>query len=285
LVDIRVYADDSTDGHRRLTLLAGYMASVTQWRLFEDRWNAALQKHDVSEFHAREFFAPDGHGKYISLSDTQEHHYGEWTANQMAEFITDLTSAINNSRLRRLGASLDLEAFRALTYGERRHLTGATWNMQRQTFTTSGAPNKPYFVVWIHCLLQADEQAIPDAQILFIFDRDPAHQPRAEQHFAEIRQYFPKYRERFGGIAYRTRLEAPALQAADLFANCLCRVTADTGYLPPLRQHAVDAIFKKTGWMGIYSRDHLEVMLNSIPAERTAMQAFPDPSRVRRQPG
>lgn len=280
VVSIRVFIDDSLDKSQRASFLAGYMGSVKETSLFEDRWTAALVKQDVACFHSRDFF--HRHGKYVSLSDGTEHKYADWSDTRKSEFLTDLTDAINNSRLRRVGSYTDVTAFNALAYGERRHLTGGNFNGQK--FTEDGAPTRPYFLNWQACLIQANDQAIADAEVLFVFSRDDNNEPRALAHFAEILKHLPRFRGRFGNIVYQAPIAAPALQAADLFVYSWCRAKTDHGLRSDLQQQAIEGVFKRNGWHSEYDAAHMDSTLNTIPdGWHEALRLIPDPSRRRRE--
>lgn len=284
MVTIRVFADDSTDGNRQITLLAGYMATVDKWRVFDALWDEVLDKHDVFEFHARELFAPNGYGKYVSRLDKKEHRYGEWTEGKAAEFVRDLTNVLMDCKPRRLGASVDIPSFKALSYGERRHLTGGNWDPTKKTFKTHGSPNKPYFLAWQACLIQAHQQSIPNSQVLFVFSRDDASESRAVQHFEEIRRTQLQFSQRFSSVVYKSPSDSPGLQAADLYAYCLCNVTVKAA-ITPLKQLAIDGVFKYPGYWSVYDKAHMESTLKTLPAVQLSdIQAFPDPSRARKQP-
>ena len=142
--EIAACADESgIHDDASVCILAGYVASVSQWAAFDERWKRVLRKHDVLDFHSREFFPIDSRGKRVGRyrkSDGSKASFGDWAEDQASEFLVGLLSAINETNIHPIGAMVDVSAFRALTYGERKFLTGAYMLLPPKPDSTFGRP-------------------------------------------------------------------------------------------------------------------------------------------------
>jgi hypothetical protein len=286
--DLVVAADESgIHDSAVVCLLAGYIASIRQWAIFTERWNHVLVKFDVTDFHSKDFFAFDPDkgrrtGSYVSRSSGEKKSYGDWSDADANEFISGLVDTICAGRINPIGASVDVPAFRRLTYGERKFLTGAWFDGKK--WKSSGAPSKPYFLVYDHCLVEAGQKTKHGKKTLFIFDQQKQFESRAIEQFAESAVMLGEKRHdslvsRYAGVLFRSRVGAPGLQAADLYAHCWHRYLTDPRKIGRQRADILEALTAKRPGMGCYNAEHFERMLGKLPeAVRAAMRAVVDPN-------
>lgn len=263
------------------------MGDVQAWLTFEGEWEAILSRFDVSDFHSKDFFAfgKDGKrvGKYNRWSDrTARCCYGDWPQGKAERFLQELLHAIHLSKLRPLGATVDCRVFFSFSYGERRFLTGG--HFDGKTWLTSGAPTKPYFLLFDHCLVEAAHATPAGKKILYVFDQQKLYQSRALEQFGEsARTLVEELRSRFGGALYLERYDAPGLQAADLYTHCWNRYLTDPKNIGEIRSDALRILTLKYEGMKQYTRAHLKGMLSSLPpACLLTMRQFPDPAKQKR---
>jgi hypothetical protein len=130
--EIAACADESgIHDDASVCILAGYMASIGQWVAFDERWKRVLRKYDVLDFHSKEFFPVDSRGKRVGRyrkPDGSKASFGEWAEDLASAFIAELLGAISNTSIHPIGAMVDVPAFRGLTYGERKFLTGGIFS-------------------------------------------------------------------------------------------------------------------------------------------------------------
>ena len=278
VLDLAVCADESgIHGDAPLCIIAGYMASVRQWERFDERWNAVLNKADVSDFHSKNFFAVDASGKrvgrYRLRSDkAMKCSYGDWSDNKANGFLEDLLSAIHHSQVHPIGAYVKADVFFSFSYGERKYLTGGKfrWLGESLKWLTSGAASKPYFLVYDHCIAEAMLRTKTGMRTLFVFDQQKQFESRAVQQFEEsitvlARDNESIVRGKYAGVLFHERFDLPGLQAADLYTHCWYRYAVDetkTG----LRYEALDRLTDKVPGMKYYSKEHLSGLFRTMPS-------------------
>jgi len=283
ILDIGVCADESGihDG-ASICVLSGYIGSLKQWCWFEDAWDEVLDKYDVLDFHSKEFFAViEGKrvGHYYRRSKRNERlNYSDWSDEQTAKFLDELLDIIDSRNVSPVGASVEVPAFWALSYGERRFVTGGHFHGEK--FITSGAPTKPYFLMFDHCLVDSANKTKEGKRIVFVFDQQKQYESRAIEQFGEsVRLLDKPMAEKFGGVMFQPRIDAPGLQAADLYTHCWHRYQTDRKTVGELRLRALDVLTKKAIGMPIYNAAHFETMLRQLPLEiRAKIHEFKDPN-------
>ena len=86
------------------------------------------------------------------------------------------------------------------------------------------------------------------------------------------------------GVVFESRLEAPGLQAADLYAHCWHRYATDPHSLGRQRAAALNRLTDKVKGMGIYDSSHMDGMLSHLPPEvRKSIVETKDPNTSRRR--
>jgi hypothetical protein len=275
VIDLAVCSDESGihDG-ADLCILSGYIASVKQWELFDSRWNAVLVRNDVSDFHSKDFFALDKSGKrigrYKSLSQPDvKLSYGDWSDERANDFIDGLLSAVHDSTIHPIGSYVNTAVFFGFTYGERKYLTGGKFNGETLKWLTTGAPSKPYFLIYDHCLAEALHRTKVGMRTLFIFDQQRQFESRAVQQFSESMTVLSHRagdvaRGKYAGVLFHERTDVPGLQAADLYTHCWHRYVTDESKRGP-RYEALNRLTDKVPGMKYYSQEHLTGLFRDMP--------------------
>ena len=250
----------------RCCILAGYVGSLRQWRWFENRWERALRRipGKPKVFHAKDFFGGSS-------------PYRELTRAQREQLIDELVNAIESLNLNPFGALVDTAAFNALTYGERCLITGGGFDGQK--FRTSGAPLRPYFVGFQHCVIEAARKAKPGMKVAYVFEEQRAFANLALQLFQILKFVLePSDRESINGCAFFRKEDAPPLQAADLLANCWYRYVSQNDTLDPLRRRAMRRLTLKAPGLRHYNAEGFELLLGKLPPEiRARLRVIKDP--------
>ena len=273
----------------RICIMSGYIGSIRNWSIFEERWERVLQRFDVADFHSKAFFAVDESGQqcgsYRTSSDrSRKGTYAHWTADKAGAFLDGLLDVIQGTDVRPIGAYIDTAVFWERSYGERRFLTGGFFDFTHLKWKTSGAPTKPYFLIFDHCVAEAALQTKPGLKTLFLFDQQKQFEGRAVQQFMDSASALSRadslgIGKRIGGILFHERLDVPGLQAADLYTHCWYRYVtkpADKG----LRFRALDRMTAKVPGMKFYTREHIQGLFDKLPARvAVALRECPEDAR------
>ncbi|MCH8994553.1 MAG: DUF3800 domain-containing protein [Chloroflexi bacterium] len=218
------YADDSgTHKGSEFCLVAGYIGSPRQWKLFRRDWREALG--DVPEFHAKDFF-PRAAWK------SSESPYHGWDERQAAAFLDRLLGIIDSYDLRPIGGATKTEDFFSLTEAQRTWITGATLltrthvhageaEITDKVVQHEGSPQRPYFVVFPAFFVEAMRatKSAKKPRIHFYFDRQGAAEVRAKEAFDLFKQHLEiPEAANLASLTYAESDEEVGLQAADLYA-------------------------------------------------------------------
>jgi hypothetical protein len=290
MFDVAVCADESgIHDSASVCLLAGYITGMPSWRRFEHEWESVLQRYDVLDFHAKDFFAVDPSGtktgKYRRGSDpSTKAYYAEWPLRRYTGFLEDLLGVIASSRLVPIGAMVQTKDFFSYTYGERRWLTGGFIRGDGKWMTT-GAPNRPYHLLFDHILVDAAHKTNAGKKILYVFDQQKAYESRAIQQFGEAAAAVNEgIRTKFGAVNYVERHEAPGVQVADLYVHCWHRYATNPQSVMGLRRMAMNALTQKTAGLLHYSKNHMDGLLAKVPPEvRALLMEAEEPSQSYKQ--
>jgi hypothetical protein len=213
IIDLYAYGDESGLQDRPpYCLLAGYIASPNQWRLFNHDWQEILKAYGVPLFHAKEFFP----------FQARSHNpvYKGWQTEKAKTFVFSLGEAINNHAIHPLGCAIDVKAFESFSIGERRFLTGAGWNSQTGTFKYLGKPASPYLAVFESFVRAALDRTPPKARLHLVFHSQREMEPKVCEIFADMitNSHLMPRGKRPESIGYRSADNSPELQACDLYA-------------------------------------------------------------------
>jgi hypothetical protein len=218
---LEAYCDESgIQEGSTFCVVAGWVASERNWRLFQDRW---VRASGGVPFHGTKFFGRTPQRERVGA-------YKEWTDVAAHQYLSRLVDAIISSELRAIGSLVDVAAFNALSLDDRKWLTGAKWNRQQQRWVTTGSPDKPYYLGFIECLESAALHVKrKDLLVNFFFDQQHILAPWAEQFFRTAKtQTYTTLSKRLGSLTFRSKEGVGGLQAADLLAHYIYRRFART---------------------------------------------------------
>lgn len=260
LAMLEAYLDESgIHGGAAVCVIGGYFGLASQWKWFEKKWKAALHEHGLAleDFHAKDL------------------------VNQYSQrpFLQGLAGTIAKYQLYPICAGIIVDDFNSFTEDQRRWMTGAS--AKNGKLISSGAPTKPYFVPFQHCLRMVTADTPMGRKANFFFGLDKQMFGWANALFSQIKcdpHHAPEWPEkkRLGDPAYPLASETPQLQAADFlvhlsYKHMLERLTAkDWSVVPsePLLTCIRNA--KRPESLMFQNRACLEVPLSrcSIPAIR-----------------
>jgi hypothetical protein len=197
---IDAYLDESgIHGDAKACIVAGYFGKKGPWRRLEAKWKAVLRRFKVplSEFHAKEM--------------VKKH--------DQAELLNELGQAVAECPVHPFCYGIFTDDFFKLSLSERKFVTGAFWNAGKGKFTTSGCPNKPYFLAFTECLKIVTSHTPLGSRAHFFFGVDRPVAGYATVLFRYFRAHSADpSRKKFGAIAFPLAKETPQLQLADLFS-------------------------------------------------------------------
>lgn len=179
-------------------VIAGFIGSPRRWLHLDSAWRAALKAAHMKSFKSTKFFRGQ-----------------KPLPPKKMECLNNLLLAVAASELRPFGALIDLNAFNALAYGERKYLSGGYVG-------DSEVPPKPYYLAFHHCIAQAAKKTKHGKKVQIVFDQQSKYSPRALELLVAIKEKLPpKARAKIGPCTFEDRKEiGPPLEAADLLAHC-----------------------------------------------------------------
>lgn len=175
--------------------VGGFIGTPEQWKKFDGAWRTVLRRHDQKEFHAKNVFRR-GHAKP-----------------HLRRFVNDLLGVVaKHKKLLPFLSIVSVADFKALSYGERRHFTGALHSKTK--WMSSGAPSKPYFVAFCESIKIAIYEARERDRISFWFGRQDQYESLALASYGYAQEVLPEFLSKFGSISFATHSNS-ALQFAD----------------------------------------------------------------------
>jgi len=177
--------------------MAGFVAPLGHWTIFEERWKGALKNAGLVEpFHMREF--AHSTGQFESWKGKEE-------LRQL--FLGYLLKTIQETQADPVGAIVSINDFHNLTSSQQSSFGG-----------------DPYYIAFQKCTRGAASSALFEAkeeQVAMVFAFQSEFKGRAEQLWYAMKKS-PKVEsiiaERMGSYASSTPAKMCQLQAADLFA-------------------------------------------------------------------
>jgi hypothetical protein len=214
LAMLEAYLDDSGihDG-ATICVIAGYFGRPGAWEKFEIRWRKILASAGVplEKFHALDLIE---HRKFFFGMDRKKHQ----------KLITDLCRAVATFRIYPIAHGVILADFKTLSDPQKRFFTGATIDDNRKPgkLISSGNPDKPYFMPFLHCVRRVIEHTADGSKAHFYFGLDRSFFRYAVEMFKMIKNRPDKpHNAKLGNAHLPQFKETPQLQAADL----LCYLT------------------------------------------------------------
>lgn len=226
---IDAYLDESGihDG-AKMCVIAGYFGGPGQMGRLEKAWRKTLR--DFS------FTMKDFHTK--SLIKSEKHH-------PMLKALARVVG--EQKKVYPLTWAIVVEDFNSFSLEQRRFMTGATLSPSGK-LTTSGCPNKPYFVPFQNIIKVVTDAAPLGGKAHFSFGVNTQFAEYAVALFKQIVGNPPpedsaistwKSRDRLGKLKFPLATETAPLQAADLLVHITYRMLDDwrntgrTGQSPP----------------------------------------------------
>ena len=245
-ISLKVYAGES-GLHEGAThcVVAGFVASERQWRLFEEEWVRLIKNAGLSRFHATNSF---GRRDHRSLTD-------------------DLAETISRHRLTLIGAGVEIEAFNKLSVEERQLATGAF--MRGSKPVTSGAQSQAYDLAFQYLLIEATNRANVDSTIDFTFDRQTVLEARARQTYEDDARHWSdeERRKKLSSISFESSVEFPALQAADMLTHLWYSYMTDGIRMSEARHSAMSLVTKRREQIRLFNSERLEELLSGLTPE------------------
>ncbi|MGC2472864.1 MAG: DUF3800 domain-containing protein [Candidatus Sulfotelmatobacter sp.] len=241
---MEAYFDESGIHDRaRVCVVAGFYGNQEAWRNFESGWNDILSKHpelDGEGFHAKRFYARKD-GKRVG-------RYKDWSDAKAREFLERLaTHIVSSTKIFPIAYAVIVDDFMNMPLRSRQWLTGAKFAKHNGKPTTSGCPNKPYYMPFTFCVLKAAQKsAFISSEKLHVFvglDRTFHGYASNLYRFLTIDERLPMpLRAKLGTLANPLAKDTPGLQAADLLAYtmydasliALTRTMQKKAYYPPV---------------------------------------------------
>jgi len=206
------YLDESGihDG-AKVCVIAGYFSGHGRWKKFESEWKKLLAKFQVpmEKFRAKNL-VPNKGGFFAS-----------WTKSKHVQFINAVAETIaDQERIRPISSGLIVDDFYSFPENVRRYFTGAEVK-QGKGLTTSGCPNKPYFVPFQQCVAKVAEYAPDGGKAHFFFGLDTSFAGYAGDLFKRIKESNVRWpwKDKMGDVSFPMAKEIPQLQAADFLVH------------------------------------------------------------------
>jgi hypothetical protein len=143
------YWDDSETSH--ILTMAGYIAPIKQWEIFDGKWSAVLKEFNVPCAHMTDFVA-------------RQEEFEGWPEDERRNFLAKLAKAIDESDLRGLSANVHIEAL---------NRANVRWHLHYDAYPVAAT-------FAIHALRDHSE---PDQFTMVLMDR--VHRGRTQLDIAE----------------------------------------------------------------------------------------------------
>jgi hypothetical protein len=215
---LRSYLDESGLGknvQEVLCCIAGFQCRNSLCIPFQDQWGKTLAEYGIDEFKSKQFWT-------VAQDGALTGKYSGWSFGKANLFISDLVRLIRGHRCHLLAAVVNLRDFFSYDEDSRRYLTGASFHIKKQRFTSSGKPNSAYFTALTAVIGKGVERASKDRQLChFIFDEQNEYESLAKSRVSEMRGHFAgsPLALFLGDVGYSPSHRVLALQAADLAAH------------------------------------------------------------------
>lgn len=249
-----VFTDESgLQSSAQYCLIAGYVGSTEQWLSFDRQWQSALIDSGVAgAFHTDEFWNRDRGNRSKKRKPNQ---FVDWTDDQAAKLLGTLIAIIRSHGIHAVGVSVEVAAFRSLSFGERCQLVTYLPSAYRPPNWNARIVSQPepYMLAFLGLIKATLRRAAPSAELHFRIAKHQQFQPRAIETFGLLKRVWaetnPDQERQLAGLAPSDPARTPALQAADLLAYFWGRVMkrgGDPGRLRPI---------ERLVWRSITSRD------------------------------
>lgn len=266
---IDAYLDESGihDG-AAVCVIAGYFAGKGKWKRFEEDWRKLLAdfKIPMERFHAKSL-VPEPKGWFL------EH----WTGNHQSLLDGIAYTIAQHKKIHPVSAGIVVNDFKGFSLDERRYLTGAT--RRDGKLTSSGSPNKAYFVLFQNVVIQVCEYAPVGGKADFFFGLDRNFSGYAQEMFGQIKTSDLQsaqtglwgWKQRLGDPHFPLAKQTAQLQIADFLVNVtyhhMLNAGKNIGLVPPSKLLAI-CIQNRRGDEDFYfsNKEHLQAALRNSAA-------------------
>lgn len=197
---IKAYLDESgVHDSATVCIIAGYYGGIGQWKKFENLWRKIFKAASIS---------------------TEEFHAKDWVkARDKDNILGDLARAIGEYKIYPISIGVVIADFNSFPEDIRRFLTGARINLKGE-FTSTGSPNRPYYMPFQHCIKRIAGYAPRGGKAHFSFGLSSSFAGYALNLINQIKaDPIALYADRLGTIQFPEAKGLPALQAADLLVH------------------------------------------------------------------
>jgi hypothetical protein len=193
------YDESGTHGGSPITVLAGFVGNANDWVDFEIEWRKILHKYKLTHVHAKHLWHRQGQHK-------------NWSTDQADELFCELIYVVQERK--KIFASKTV-----LLADDYKHFYLLDGAARRERLDTKYAL---CFRSFLHFYPASHYQQYPIGCVNFVLEAGHKNSGDAIRVFNEIKgdQHFP-WRGAIGSIAFGTKEDFPALQAADLLAYWL----------------------------------------------------------------
>jgi hypothetical protein len=200
-----------------ICVVAGFIAPLTLCRALEAKWRTVLNIYGIKFFHAKEF--ANGSGQFLG-----------WKNDRKQKFLQDALGTIidgfyltgpQKRRPLSIAIAIHISDFKALSIDQRRWLTGGLLaKSENVKWKTSGAPNKPYFLAFQQCVIDAIRFGLKEhsERAHFVFDRQSEFERSALSLCDAMRSQHKDIGSKMGEIVFSSKETAILLQVADFMA-------------------------------------------------------------------
>ena len=287
VTELLVYGDESGIDNSPYCVVAGWIASTKQWESFNLAWRRVIDEAGLPEFKSKQFF-----GRHAARKEGTQNPFRNWSRSQASEFLEALIGVVHSHypRITPIGAALDVAQFRALSWGERNYITGASWDNVNKRFVNQGAPTRAYSLPFYSMVGEALEEArSADCIVHFVMDEQKVLLPGIQQTFErtkKARQLPEALRRKVGELTPGLSHEHEGIQAADLLAYCWHGWYQRRQVRGERVQTLFDLLSKHRREMGLIKRRGIErVMTETLenPEDLEILKGMDKPQRDQRQ--
>jgi uncharacterized protein DUF3800 len=216
------YADESGihDPHgeqpgSEVAAVSGYIATKSQWKKFEQRWNTALKKFKVPEFHMSEFNRRE---------QKPSSSYFGWSDNKKKHFLRLLIKIARDNTLYGFASMVETKAWDKILDNETkldlpRVKKGKL--VEEPLFNPYLTIFQNFFAKFPQFLTKAVDPIVnrhtPIERVAFVFHQHDVFGPAAQIGYNIVHKELD-YDRRLGTLVFGSAEDYPPLQAADLFA-------------------------------------------------------------------
>lgn len=197
-----IYADDSgklENQRNRYTTLCGYVAHASEWERFSLEWNNCRFRWGVPPVHMSPIMYPDRDAEWLQI----QAQWGQNWARKRELMLEDFAATVRNAHLVCVGAVVDAAHYRSLANTE---------------FKRGTSPLGFAFHQLVMRGIEKTEIIDSHSPISLVIDDDRESSMKCYEMLNNLKQTFPKVRDRIRGISFVDDKCYPGIQASDMIA-------------------------------------------------------------------